>query len=163
MAGKKGRRSVGISINNDDYGVIGIQLARKHYGVGIYDLSGNEVVRKFVQTETRQSPRKVMDGLMEGVQGLIDGCGERKILAIGMAVPGPYRVDGVVLRNLTIHGEASLRYENLSVAASTPNLFFVMSKSRQFFLVFKDCLTPEQRESFFPFLKERCPKLKIMR
>ena len=92
MAGKKGRRSVGISINNDDYGVIGIQLARKHFGVGIYDLSGNEVVRKFVQTETRQSPRKVMDGLMEGVQGLIDGCGERKILAIGMAVPGPYSV-----------------------------------------------------------------------
>ena len=92
MAGKKGRRSVGISINNDDYGVIGIQLARKHYGVGIYDLSGNEVERNFVQTETRQSPRKVMDGLMEGVQGLLDGCGERKILAIGMAVPGPYSV-----------------------------------------------------------------------
>ena len=74
-----------------------------------------------------------------------------------------FTVDGVVLRNLTIHGEASLRYESLSLAASTPNLFFVMSKSRQFFLVFKDCLTPEQQESFLPFLKERCPKLKIMR
>ena len=56
-----------------------------------------------------------------------------------------------------------MRYENLSFAASTPNLFFVMSKSRQFFLVFKDCLTPEQQASFLSFLKEKCPKLKIMR
>ena len=74
-----------------------------------------------------------------------------------------FTVDSIVLRNLTIHGEASMRYESLSVAASTPNLFFVMSKSRQFLLVFKECLTPEQRESFLPFLKEKCPKLKIMR
>ena len=33
----------------------------------------------------------------------------------------------------------------------------------QFFLVFKDCLTPEQQASFLSFLKEKCPKLKIMR
>ena len=52
-----------------------------------------------------------------------------------------FTVDGVVLRNHTIHGEVLMRYENLSFVASTPNLFFVMSKSRQFFLVFKDCLT----------------------
>ena len=74
-----------------------------------------------------------------------------------------FTVDGVVLHNHTIHGEALMRYENLSFAASTPNLFFVMSKSRQFFLVFKDCLTPEQQASFLSFLKEKCPKLKIMR
>ena len=74
-----------------------------------------------------------------------------------------FTVDGVVLRNHTIHGEVLMRYENLSFVASTPNLFFVMSKSRQFFLVFKDCLTPEQQKSFPPFLKEKCPKLKIMR
>lgn len=74
-----------------------------------------------------------------------------------------FTVDGVVLRNLTVHGEALMGYESLSLAASTPNLFFVMSKSRQFFLVFKDCLTLEQQASFLPFLKEKCPKLKIMR
>lgn len=74
-----------------------------------------------------------------------------------------FTVDGAVLKNLTNHGEVLIRYESLALAASTPNLFFVMSKSRQFFLVFKDCLTPEQRESFLPFLKERCPKLKVMR
>jgi len=92
LVGNKGRRSVGISINNDDYGVIGIQLARKHYGVGIYDLSGNEIVRKCIQTEARQSPREVMDGVLAVAGGLLGECRERKILAIGMAVPGPYSV-----------------------------------------------------------------------
>lgn len=74
-----------------------------------------------------------------------------------------FTADGVVLHNETMHGEVLLRYESLSSAASTPNFFFVMSKSQQFFLVFKNCLTPEQQESFLPFLKEKCPKLKIMR
>lgn len=92
LVGSKGRRSVGITINNDDYGVIGIQLARKHYGVGIYDLAGNEIVRKCIQTEKRSTPREVMDGVLELVGQQMNECGERKILAIGMAVPGPYSI-----------------------------------------------------------------------
>lgn len=92
LVGNKGRRSVGISINNDDYGVIGIQLARKHYGVGIYDLSGNEIVRKVIQTDPKESPRQVMDGVIALTGEMFGGCSERKILAIGMAVPGPYSV-----------------------------------------------------------------------
>ena len=92
LVGKKGRRSVGISINNDDYGVIGIQLARKHYGVGVYDLSGREIVKECIQTEPKSSSREVMDGILGIVGQQISACGERKILAIGAAVPGPYSV-----------------------------------------------------------------------
>lgn len=92
LVGSKGRRSVGIAINNDDYGVIGIQLARKHYGVGIYDLSGNEITRTCIQTDLKESPRQVMDGVLELTDRMLGGCSERKILAIGMAVPGPYSV-----------------------------------------------------------------------
>ena len=92
LVGKKGRRSVGITINNDDYGVIGIQLARKHYGVAIYDLSGNEITCKYIQTDLKDSPRQVMDGVLGMTNEMLAGCRERKILAIGMAVPGPYSV-----------------------------------------------------------------------
>ena len=92
LVGKKGRRSVGIAINNDDYGVIGIQLARKHFGVGIYDLSGNEITHKYIQTDLKDSPRQVMDGVLGMTNEMLAGCRERKILAIGMAVPGPYSV-----------------------------------------------------------------------
>lgn len=39
LVGNKGRRSIGISINNDDFGVLAIRLARKNYTVGIFNLS----------------------------------------------------------------------------------------------------------------------------
>ena len=74
-----------------------------------------------------------------------------------------FTVDGVHIHNLSNGGESLLRYENFARAAETENVFFVISKMQQFFLVFKDCLTPEQQKSFLPFLKEKCPKLKIIR
>ena len=72
-------------------------------------------------------------------------------------------MDGVHIHNLSNGGDSLLRYENFARAAETENVFFVISKMQQFFLVFKDCLTLEQQKSFLPFLKEKCPKLKIMR
>ena len=74
-----------------------------------------------------------------------------------------FTVEGVHIHNLSNGGETLFRYEHFSRAAETDNVFFIISRSQQFFLVFKDCLTPEQRQSFLPFLKERCPKLKVMR
>lgn len=74
-----------------------------------------------------------------------------------------FTVDGIHLHNLSNGGETLLRYEHFARVAETENVFFIISKMQQFFLVFKDCLTPEQRDSFLPFLKEKCPKLKIMR
>lgn len=74
-----------------------------------------------------------------------------------------FTVDGIQIHNLSNGGESLLRYEDFSRAAETEHVFFVISKMQQFFVVFKDCLTPEQRRSFVPFLKEKCPKLKVMR
>ena len=74
-----------------------------------------------------------------------------------------FTVDGVHIHNLSNGGESLLRYENFARAAETENVFFVISKMQQFFLVFKDCLTLDQQKSFLPFLKEKCPRLKIMR
>ncbi len=74
-----------------------------------------------------------------------------------------FTIDGIQLHNLSNGGETLLRYESFAQAAETEHVYFIISRMRQFFLVFKDCLTPEQRESFLPFLKERCPKLKIRR
>lgn len=74
-----------------------------------------------------------------------------------------FTVDGIHLHNLSNGGESLLRYESFARAAETESVFFVISKTQQFFLVFKNCLTPEQQKSFLPFLKEKCPKLKVMR
>jgi len=74
-----------------------------------------------------------------------------------------FTLEGVALRNSDSGKQAVLPYENIRGAAETEHYFFLNTKANQFTLVFKDCLTPEQMESFLPFLKERCPKLKIMR
>ena len=41
IGGIKGRRSIGVSINNDEYGVIAVRLSKKYYSIGIFDLSGD--------------------------------------------------------------------------------------------------------------------------
>ena len=48
LNGSKGRRSIGVSINPDRYRVIGVRLARKHYSVGLFDLTGTQITKKRV-------------------------------------------------------------------------------------------------------------------
>ncbi len=74
-----------------------------------------------------------------------------------------FTAEGVQIHNLSNGGETLFRYEHFARAAETEHVFFVISRMQQFFVVFKDCLTPEQQKNFLPFLKEKCPKLKIMR
>ena len=71
--------------------------------------------------------------------------------------------EGVVILNRDNSGEGRLYYPTLAQAVETEHYFFLSSKANQFFLVFKDHLTPEQRDNFLPFLKEKCPKLKVVR
>lgn len=92
LAGSKGRRSIGISINNDEFGVIGVQLARTHYDVGLFNLSGERIRHTRHDKETACSPRQVMDEIIQLIKRTIEESGERKILAMGIAVPGPYSI-----------------------------------------------------------------------
>lgn len=90
LPGIKGRRSIGITINNDDYGIIGVQLARKHYFVGLYNLSGSRIDHVRINLESEYEPRIIMDDIIALIQKFIDENKNREILAIGMALPGPY-------------------------------------------------------------------------
>lgn len=92
LIGNKGRRSIGISIDNEDYGVLGIRLARKNYTVGIFDLSGKLVHTKRVELHQQQLPRETFDDIVLQANTLISDAKERKIIAIGMAIPGPYNL-----------------------------------------------------------------------
>lgn len=92
LLGKKGRRSIGISINNDDFGVLAIRLARKHYSIGIFDLSGKLLNFKRVKLDPGNSPRENFDKLVGEAEEILNGQDARKILSIGMAIPGPYSI-----------------------------------------------------------------------
>jgi len=74
-----------------------------------------------------------------------------------------FNMDGLVVHNLNTDGSILLRYDSIAFLSQSKHYFAVMTKGQQFSILFKDCLLPEQIESFVPFLKEKCPKLKIRR
>lgn len=74
-----------------------------------------------------------------------------------------FNEEGVILRNLSSGGKGVLSYGILRQAAETEHYFYVSTKARQFTLVFKDMLTPEQKRDFLPFLQEKCPDIKVVR
>lgn len=92
LTGSKGRRSIGISINNDDYGVFAIGLSRKNYSVGIFTLSGSAICMNSVEIDPVDAPEKVFGNIIKEGKRMIKEAANRKIIALGMATPGPYSV-----------------------------------------------------------------------
>ncbi|MCC8026028.1 MAG: ROK family protein [Clostridium sp.] len=90
LVGSKGRRSIGISINNDDFGVLAIRLARKNYTVGVFDLSGRLLDKERTELDVNQQPKITFEAIINDAGKLIKSLKSRKIIAIGMAIPGPY-------------------------------------------------------------------------
>ena len=74
-----------------------------------------------------------------------------------------FNEEGVVLHNLSSGAQGVLAYGVLRQVAETEHYFYVSTKARQFTLVFKDLLTQEQKKSFLPFLREKCPNIKVVR
>ena len=74
-----------------------------------------------------------------------------------------FTVDGISIHNITSGAQAVLPYGVIRMAAETRQYFVLKSEANQIALVYKDCLTPEQIDSFLPFIQERCPKLKVKR
>ncbi len=92
LNGSKGRRSIGVSINADKYRVIGARLARKHYSVGLYDLSGGLITENRVdfRPEERLDAQMILARIADDMHALMKRHKKDKVLAAGMAVPGPF-------------------------------------------------------------------------
>lgn len=92
LNGSKGRRSIGVSIYKERYRVIGVRLARKHYSVGMFDLTGRQLTVKRVNFEPEKQPgaEEILGQIAGEMKSLIDEYGKDEVLAAGMAVPGPF-------------------------------------------------------------------------
>ena len=71
--------------------------------------------------------------------------------------------EGIELHNLSNGGKGTLPYGTIQRVAETEHYFYLNTKANQFTLVFKELLTPEQMRSFLPFLREKCPDIKVVR
>ena len=90
IEGCKGRRAIGIRLKTEGFYVIGVRLSRKYFEVGIFTLMGELVEEEYREYITNTKPSVVIPKIQEYIQRLIEDHPEKKILAVGMAVPGPY-------------------------------------------------------------------------
>ena len=90
MTGSKGRRSIGISLNNDDFGILSIRLARTHFALSIFNLSVEKISEAVFEIPLGQEADRTSALMCEAAEELIRRSAPRRILACGIAVPGPY-------------------------------------------------------------------------
>ncbi len=114
LTGSKGRRSIGIDINRDDFAVLGIRIARKNYSVGLFDLTGSPLRVNRESVSDGDTPRDTFDQILRLSEELMKGESGRRVLAIGMAIPGPFnfhtgRIE--LMTGVTGWGEVDIRSE----------------------------------------------------
>jgi predicted NBD/HSP70 family sugar kinase len=86
--GEKGRRSIGISINNHLYKFIGVKLSRKSFSIGVYDLFGEEYKFKSEKIDMLNGATVTLNKMKMVVQELMREYED--VAAIGIAIPGPF-------------------------------------------------------------------------
>lgn len=81
--------------------------------------------------------------------------------SLSLSIESFFNMDGLVVHNQKTDASALLSYDNIAFVRKSKHYFTVMTRGQQFSLIFKDCLTDEQKRNFMPDLKQRCPHIKI--
>jgi len=91
LYGEKNRRSIGISLSSDKYRVIGVRLSRNFFSIGLFDLAGVEYSYKVEKIDALAGPDIALKKIKKEITNLVEkNRQEKKIIGIGIAIPGPY-------------------------------------------------------------------------
>ncbi len=97
IEGKKGRRSIGLTLNIDKYRVVSVRLARKYFTVGLFDITGNQYELITENIEILSGPRYALNRMCQRISDIMEKGGNSNVLGIGVAIPGPFfRSDGKI-------------------------------------------------------------------
>lgn len=88
LEGSKNRRSIGLKLNTTRFRVIGIKFARSLVQIGVFGLCGNALSIENLPTVYDNTIDDTIATIHQCVEQLLDN--DPSIVAIGMAVPGPY-------------------------------------------------------------------------
>ena len=86
--GEKNRRSIGLNLDTARFHTIGIKFARSLVQIGVFDLCGNTLSLESLPTVYDNTINDTIAIIHDRIAGLLDD--DPSIVAIGMAVPGPY-------------------------------------------------------------------------
>lgn len=88
LEGSKNRRSIGLKLNTTRFRVIGIKFARSLVQIGVFGLCGNTLSFENLPAVCDNTINDSIVTIHQRVEQLLDN--DPSIVAIGMAVPGPY-------------------------------------------------------------------------
>lgn len=89
ISGQKGRRSVGVSLIEDNYKVIGVKLSRRLFSVGVFDIGGNLYDVRSENIDEFQESQYIINRIKSAINEYLDKFDN--IVTVGIAVPGPYQ------------------------------------------------------------------------
>lgn len=87
VKGLSGRRAIGLRVNSDKFSILGVKLSRHNFTIGKFDITGNLKHfkdNKYVKTNSKDMTKQILDAIHEELNKNPD------IVAVGMAVPGPF-------------------------------------------------------------------------
>ena len=88
LDGKKNRRSVGLALDTAHFHVIGVKFARSLVQIGVFDLTGNQSSLTTLPYVSNDTIGETIATVHSTIEQLLHE--DPTIVAIGMAVPGPY-------------------------------------------------------------------------
>ncbi|MBW3087784.1 ROK family transcriptional regulator [Bifidobacterium sp. 82T24] len=91
LDGIKKRRSIGLQLNESKYRVIGVKFARTLVRLGVFDLGGNMESEQLLPPVSGGRIRETLDDVKRRINDIL--AIDESIVAIGIAVPGPYLRD----------------------------------------------------------------------
>lgn len=91
MEGDKNRRSHGLNLNCAKYHVVGVKFARSLVQIAVFDLKCNRISLTDLPTVDEEHIPETVEQIRATVRQLI--ADDSSIVAVGMAVPGPYLVE----------------------------------------------------------------------
>ncbi len=94
LCSEHGRRSIGIQINGKHVGVIGVMITREYFGISRIGLCGELFETQYFQLNKEDSVAESLRRLKREINRAIMSHPKFRVLAVGFAVPGPYRIEG---------------------------------------------------------------------
>lgn len=91
--GAKGRRSIGLTLCLEHYLCIGIRLTRKDVRGGLFDVAGEIYADERRLIPENSTPEDAMALMKDIIRKLLQKGDGRRVLGIGLAVPGPVIYD----------------------------------------------------------------------
>ena len=88
LDGKKNRRSIGLALDTAHFHVIGVKFARSLVQIGVFDLTGNQSSLTTLPYVSNDTIGETIATVHSTIEQLLHE--DPTIVAIGMAVPGPY-------------------------------------------------------------------------